>query len=77
MSHIQSNEDSMKSAAQQDHEIRAGWSVIQFSRACGFSRACFYLLKFPPRSIKIGKRRIVVEPPSEYLARLAAAQEAA
>jgi hypothetical protein len=30
-----------------------------------------------PRSLKLGKRHIIIEPPGTYLARLAAAQKAA
>ncbi len=58
---------------------RAGWSIPLYCIACGFSRATFYTLPDDrrPRSLKIGKRHIVIEPPAEFLARLAAEQEAA
>ena len=58
---------------------RAGWDIPSYCEACNFSRATFYNLPVDtrPRSIKIGKRHIIIEPPSEYLARLAVAQEAA
>ena len=58
---------------------RAGWSIPAYCEACNFSRATFYNLPDDrrPRSLKIGKRHIVIEPPSEFLARLADAQEAA
>jgi len=57
---------------------RAGWSIPSYCAACDFSRASFYNLppELRPRSIKLGKRRIIIEPPAEYLARLAAAQGA-
>jgi hypothetical protein len=57
---------------------RAGWSISSYCAACDFSRATFYNLPddLRPRSLKLGKRRIIIEPPSEYLARLAAVQEA-
>jgi hypothetical protein len=43
-----------------------------------FSRATFYNLpaELRPRSIKLGNRHIIIEPPADYLARLATAQEA-
>ena len=58
---------------------RAGWSIPVWCEACDFSRATYYNLPQSrrPRSIKIGKRHIVIEPPAEFLARLAAEQEAA
>jgi hypothetical protein len=39
----------------------------------------FYLLpaELRPRSVKVGRRHIVIEAPAEYLARLAEAQESA
>ena len=58
---------------------RAGWSIPSFCEVCNFSRATFYKLpeSIRPRSLKLGKRHIIIEPPAEYLARLAEAQEAA
>ena len=58
---------------------RAGWSIPSYCDACNFSRATFYNLPegLRPRSLKIGKRHIVIEPPGEYLARLASSQKAA
>lgn len=58
---------------------RAGWGVGQYCEACDFSRATYYNLPEDkrPKSLKIGKRRIIIEPPREFLARLAAEQEAA
>ncbi len=55
---------------------RAGWSVPSYCAACDFSRATFYNLPddLRPRSLKLGKRRIIIEPPSVYLVRLASAQ---
>jgi len=57
---------------------RAGWSIPSYCAACGFSRATFYNLtdEQRPRSLKLGKRHIIIEPPADYLARLATAQEA-
>ena len=58
---------------------RAGWSISAYCAACGFSRATFYNLtdEQRPRSLKLGKRHIIIESPTEYLARLATAQEEA
>ena len=57
---------------------RAGWDIQSYCAVCGFSRALFYRLPADrrPRSLKLGKRHIVIEPPAEYLSRLAEAQEA-
>jgi len=57
----------------------AGWSIPAFCAACNFSRASFYNLSgdLRPRSVKLGKRHIIIEQPSAYLARLATAQSAA
>jgi hypothetical protein len=58
---------------------RAGWSIPAFCASCDFSRASYYNLPddLRPRSIKLGKRHIIIESPAEYLARLAAMQEGA
>jgi hypothetical protein len=55
----------------------AGWSIPAFCAACNFSRPYFYRLPVRPRSVKLGKRHIIIEAPAAYLARLATAQEAA
>lgn len=57
----------------------AGWSIPAFCASCSFSRASFYNIpdELRPRSVKLGKRHIIIEAPAEYLARLAMAQEAA
>jgi len=57
---------------------RAGYKVADFCEAVGFCRATYYNLpeRLRPKSIKLGKRRIITESPPEYLARLAATQEA-
>ena len=56
----------------------AGWSIPLWCAKVGFSRATYYNLtdKQRPRSLKLGKRHIIIEQPSEYLARLAAEQSA-
>jgi hypothetical protein len=54
---------------------RAGSSVNQFCDAVGYCRATLYNLpsELRPFSVKIGRRRIIIEQPADYLARLAAA----
>lgn len=66
----------MASTSTIDGANRAGWSIPEFCAACNFSRGTFYNLtdELRPRQIKILKRTIVIEPPAQYLARLAAAQ---
>ena len=58
---------------------RAGWSIPRFCEECGFSRAHLYNLpqELQPKSVRLGRRRIIREQPAEFLARVAAAQEAA
>ncbi len=55
---------------------RAGWSIPAFCAACNFSRASFYNIPgdLRPRSVKLGKRHIIIEHPAAYLARLAQTQ---
>jgi hypothetical protein len=54
---------------------RAGWSVNDWCRSVGVCRATAYNLlanggKAAPKRVKIRGRTIIVESPSEYLARL-------
>ena len=53
----------------------AGRSISEFAQQVGIARATFYLLdqEHKPLSVKIGKRVIVIEPPSDWLRRMAAA----
>jgi len=55
---------------------QVAYRPAQFAASCGFSRSLFYALKGDqqPRSIKLGRRRVVVEDPRSYLARIAAQQ---
>lgn len=54
------------------HNDRAGWRVRDFCAATSLARSTFYALPAEqrPRTIHIGKRRVVVEPPSAWLARV-------
>lgn len=55
---------------------RAGWRPAEFAELCGFSRSFLYELppEQRPHAIKLGVARIITESPTEFLARLAAAQ---
>jgi hypothetical protein len=55
---------------------RAGLGLNEFCTAVGYCRATYYNLPLDvrPRSVLIGRRRIIIEQPAEYLARLAGAQ---
>jgi len=65
--------------AETTHSDRAGWSISSYCALCNFSRALFYKLPVDrrPRTLRIGKRHIVIEPPGAYLLRLAELQEEA
>lgn len=51
---------------------RSGWDVRTWCGAVGISRALWYELEpaYLPVSTKIGKRRIIIEPPSDWLQRI-------
>lgn len=51
----------------------AGRSVDEFAREVGICRATVYILEpeCQPRSLKVGKRRIITESGAEWLARMA------
>ncbi len=55
---------------------KAGWRPAEYAAAIGISRSMLYALpaEMRPRSVKFGIARVFVEPPAEFLARLAAAQ---
>ena len=56
---------------------RAGWSVERFAEAAGVSRAMLYALPddLQPDFVKVGRRRIIVEAPASWLARLRTHQQ--
>lgn len=47
----------------------AGFRPGDWAEAAGFSRQRFYTLENPPKSIKIGRMRIITESPADWLAR--------
>jgi len=55
----------------------AGWSIPAWCAATSISRASFYLLHHKPRTVKLGRRTVVIEPPDIYLLRVAEAQQEA
>ena len=58
---------------------QAGYAPADWCRRTSISRAKLYALpsNLQPRSVKLGRRRIIIEDPAAYLARLAQSQEAA
>lgn len=56
---------------------RAAWNVPEWSAALTIGRATYYTLKVRPRSIRIGKRVVIIESPADYAIRIAAMQGAA
>lgn len=57
---------------------RVGWSVNAWCRAVGIARPTFYNLPDDqkPLSAKVGKRRIIVDAPQDFLKRRATEQAA-
>ena len=58
---------------------KAGFRINEFAAACGFSRSALYALpqNQQPRSVKVGRARIIIETPAEFLQRLAQMQRVA
>lgn len=53
---------------------RAVWNRPEWCAALNLGGSTFYTLEIRPRSVKIGKRLLIVESPAEYVARIAAMQ---
>lgn len=53
---------------------RAGWTIPNWCSATSISRATFYLLAQRPRTIKLGRRTVIIESPEAYLQRMAESQ---
>lgn len=53
---------------------RASWDIDTWCAAVGVSRPTYYRLAPRPRSVKLGRRRLVTEAPASYLERVAALQ---
>jgi hypothetical protein len=62
------------------HPSKASWDVAEFRSALGLSHSGFYdVLKSPkaPRSVLLGRRRLIIESPADYLARIATMEQKA
>ena len=57
---------------------RAGWAIKEYLPLIGIGETTFHGLppEKQPKSIKIGHRRIIIEPPRAYVERLAQMQAA-
>ena len=55
----------------------AGWDIARWCEAISVSRASFYLLAQKPKSVKLGRRHVVIESPQAYLQRIAEVQSEA
>ena len=66
-----------KEPARKQETEHAVWNVPEWSAALNLGRSTYYTLSIRPRSIKIGKRHLIVESPAAYVERLAAIQKAA
>lgn len=53
----------------------AGWALRDWCAGTTIARATFYTLKHKPRTVKLGRRTIVIESPQAYLARMEQAQK--
>jgi hypothetical protein len=58
---------------------RAGWSIGAWCSSADISRALLYRLPAvqQPKSVKVGKRRIICESPFDWLRRMASEQDVA
>lgn len=60
-------------------EANSGWSVDDWCERTGISVGLFYKLppELRPESVKLRSRRVIAEPPADYLKRVAAMQREA
>lgn len=51
---------------------KAGWSIKEYGPLVDIGRTLYYSMPPDqrPRSVKVGRRTIIIEPPQEYLHRL-------
>ena len=58
---------------------KAGWKIAEYADLVGIGRSKLYTLpkELQPKSVHVGSRRVITEPPADYLARIAATQAAA
>jgi hypothetical protein len=64
--------------AQMRDSQKAGWKVAEYAELVGFCRSKLYTLppQLQPKAVRVGTRRIIIEPPADYLARIAELQAA-
>lgn len=57
----------------------AGWHVSQFYKAAGTSKTVMYTMPkhLRPESVAIGRRRIIIDHPADWLRRMKAAEHGA
>lgn len=72
----------VKHATQTKHDQknaaeRAAWNRPDWCGALGIGVSSYYVLAVRPRSIKLGKRLLIVESPAAYAERIAKMQAAA
>jgi len=60
------------------HFEKAGWAILEWSAAVGCGRSYTYELLTAGRitSVKLGRRRLIITPPAQFLAELAEQQAA-
>ena len=53
---------------------KAGWQMGEYAELVGFGRSKLYTLpkELQPKSVRVGSRRVVIEPPRAFLRRYAA-----
>lgn len=63
----------MHQQTETDKIKQAGYSIPEWCRAVGISRASYYNLPADqqPRTARIGRRHIVIEAPADFLNRIA------
>ena len=55
-------------------DMQGGFRVRQWCALVGISRSGFYTLNEKPKTVKLGRRTIVVECPGDYLERISKAK---
>ena len=59
---------------------KSGWNILDWCREAGFSKSTYYNLEGEgkaPRSVKIRRRRLIIEAPADYLNRIGGTSHAA
>lgn len=64
-----------KTISPEQQTPRATWAVPDWAAELGLGRSTYYTLALRPRSIKIGRRTLIVESPTQYAQRIAELQQ--